>query len=639
MTSAPLTELNLERVAQLGGSINGITIQRDIAYVGMGPRVAAIDISQHEHPRLIGKSDPLSGLVTQLLQISEEPNQLLLVNAGKYVEIIDTSNMNKINAIRQLELPGSINTMVWDAGRSILSAGGSIFQPSQSYSGYVSTIHVSPDNQLTLISTVTIPDRLLRLAMGESYLYAGVEGEQGGLYFIQLNTFGELTPPRLVIASTPENPLHPLRMQVIGERLYLSYRSIEGYDITKPDQPAKIWTGYTGGNVVDDFSLIGNQIYYFGWTILSEFVEGAISAPEPIDGLPVGEIASVTTIHNGAFLVAFNDLEIYDTANTEDLKLIGKYQTYITNAMAAVANENRVFVVDTGIGDGLSNAVLRVLSLRNLEPVGQVTTEFLNGYGQGYRGIALDGDRLYLASENSVWIYAVSSSEPTLQAKLELTDGRVDTITAMTVGKKRLLVTAQQVHYFSSLAVYDMTDIKNPMKLGTPLKADRGSVIQMIWDGSTLYALQDTSYHADVDRLFILRLENDALTVRETLELDKHITAIAVSKDTLAILSTKGVSIFSAVKDEPFKLMAQTTLPEIGEGVAIINSVLLVATGQEYGAAQLLPFDIQDLMYPSQLMAADIAVSNNHFVPILVTNSYVILANGAGGVEMLSFEG
>jgi hypothetical protein len=56
LTSKPPSENNLvlERVSQLGGSINGITIVGDVAYVGMGPRVAAIDISDHQNPQLIG---------------------------------------------------------------------------------------------------------------------------------------------------------------------------------------------------------------------------------------------------------------------------------------------------------------------------------------------------------------------------------------------------------------------------------------------------------------------------------------------------------------------------------------------------------------------------------------------------------
>jgi hypothetical protein len=63
--------------------------------------------------------------------------------------------------------------------------------------------------------------------------------------------------------------------------------------------------------------------------------------------------------------------------------------------------------------------------------------------------------------------------------------------------------------------------------------------------------------------------------------------------------------------------------------------------GDEYselfGAAQLLTFDIQDPAHIKQNEAMDIAFSDNHMVPILETDSYVILVNGDGGLEVLEY--
>ena len=73
--------------------------------------------------------------------------------------------------------------------------------------------------------------------------------------------------PHLVIASIPGMPLQPTCMQVNGESLYLGYRDIEAYNITNPDQPVCTWVENLGGIVLKDFSVIGKQIYIFGWTI------------------------------------------------------------------------------------------------------------------------------------------------------------------------------------------------------------------------------------------------------------------------------------------------------------------------------------------------------------------------------------
>jgi len=424
-------------------------------------------------------------------------------------------------------------------------------------------------------------------------------------------------------------------MQVIGESLYMSYRDIRAYDIANPEQPVQTWKGYTGGEVVRDFCLVGDQIYYFGWTILSEYVRGTISLPEPIVGSPMGLVASVTAMHNGDFIVAYNGLEIYATANPQDLQLVGSYQAAVTNAIGAVVNERAVFVVDDGVGDGLSNAVLRVFSLPDLTSLGQVTSEFLTGWSHGFRGISLDNDRVYLVSEDAVWVYDVRSSEPTLLSRQEISGGQVESIAAIKLAEKRLLATSQEVEHLSVLSVYDLTDLEKPFKLGNSPTIDKGTIIQMTWNGSYLYTLLDTSYHSDSDLLYVFDFDNNALRLRESLQLTKYIDNMAVDKKHLALTGPDDLltrSFLIGVQPEPLKLLSQTTLPEAGMGVTIIKDKALVVVGDEYGAAQLLTFDIQDPSNPRQVGAMDIAISENFRVPILVSEPYVVLANGFGGV-------
>lgn len=627
----------LEPVAQLGGSIYGITVVSDVAYVGMGPRLAAIDISQHEKPQLLRQSEPLPGLVTQVLQISSSPAPLLLVNAGKYLVVMEISSPVNINQVRQLELPGAITAMVWDASASILYAGGSIFQNSVQYTGFISTVELSPDYHLTLIDTVTMPERPLSLALGNGSLFAGAEGYEGGLYRSQVKTPGDLSTPQQVIASTPEAPLQPLRMQVIGERLYLSYRDVRAYDITNPDQPRQIWRkNLSGGPVVKNFQMAGDQLYIFGWTILSEYIRYTISIPEPIVGSPIGVAASVTAMHNGDFLIAYNDLEFYATANPQDLRLLGSYRTPVVNAIGAAANEKAVFVVDHGTENFPDNAVLSALSLPDLKPLGQVTIEFPTGWGNvNYPWIVLDSDRLYLASANSVWVYDVSSLQPNLLGRVDIGGQSINAIAAFTQGEMRLLVISQEVKYLvNNLQVYDLTNLQQPARLGGPLTLNRGTFFQMTWDGSALYVIMTYTPGCHCSTLSVVDLKSNALTLQESLQMPEYISNFAVDGGLVIVTSTQGLSDYSSASSGPLKLLALSPLPEDGKGVAMLMNRALVAVGGEYGAAQLLAFDIHDPVHPKQVEAVDIAVSENYVVPILVTKSYVVLVNGSGGVQV-----
>lgn len=297
----------LTQVSQIQGNINGIVVSGDIAYIGMGLRVAAVDIHQHEKPWLYSQSEPLPGAVSLLLLIPGEPDPFLLVNADKYLVILELSTPNTFTPIQQLELTGNLTAMIFDPHANILYAGGKVDKNT----GFISAIEITPERQMKFIQSIDMPEFPLSLGLAEGSLYAGAEGYQGGLYHIQLPAPGDLTQANLVIESTPVNPLQPFSLQVIGERLYVSYKAIEAYDISAPEQPQHIWR--TAGHVVREFRVVGDQIYWFGWTIKSEKMYEVVDAPETISETPVGMIASCSAIHDNAFLIAYEGFEIYET--------------------------------------------------------------------------------------------------------------------------------------------------------------------------------------------------------------------------------------------------------------------------------------------------------------------------------------
>jgi hypothetical protein len=366
-------------------------------------------------------------------------------------------------------------------------------------------------------------------------------------------------------------------------------------------------------------------------------VRYTIPLPEPIAGSPTGVAASVTAMHNGDFLVAFNDLEIYDTSEPQNLPLLGSYRALVVNAMGAAANEKAVFVVDKGTEDHPSSAVLQALSLPDLKPLGQLTIKFPTGWGNvSFPWIVLDNDRLYLASANSVWVYDVSNLQPNLLGKVDFAGGRsLNAIAAFTMGEKRLLVASQNEKYLvNNLTVYDLTDLQKTARLGSPLTIDQNTFMQMTLEGSALYVMMSYTLGCHCATLFVVDMKDNALTIRESFQPPEYTDYIAVNNDLVAMASTQGLSLVFAPKSEPLKLLALSPLPEQGEGLAIIKDRVVVVAGGHDGAAQLLTFDIQDPAHPRQVEATDIAVSNNYIVPMLVIEPYIVLANGSGGVEV-----
>lgn len=236
-TIAPAETVNqkpeLRQVSQIQENINGIVVDGDLVYAGLDQSVAVIDISQHDNPRIISRSETLPGDVSLLLLIPGDTDPFLLVNADRNLVVMELSTPNTFTPIQQMALSGEITAMIFDPDSSILYAGGRV----DKHAGFITSIEITSERQLKIIESISMPEFPLSLGLAEGSLYTGAEGYQGGLYHIPLTSPGKLSPANLVIESTPINPLQPFSLQVIGQRLYVSYKAIEAYDISDPEKP------------------------------------------------------------------------------------------------------------------------------------------------------------------------------------------------------------------------------------------------------------------------------------------------------------------------------------------------------------------------------------------------------------------
>ncbi|MCZ7666454.1 MAG: hypothetical protein M5U34_04115 [Chloroflexi bacterium] len=60
-------ELTFKLLNQQGGAINSLAVVGQIAFVGVGPRLVIMDITNPTGPRILGQSNVLPGLVTAVL--------------------------------------------------------------------------------------------------------------------------------------------------------------------------------------------------------------------------------------------------------------------------------------------------------------------------------------------------------------------------------------------------------------------------------------------------------------------------------------------------------------------------------------------------------------------------------------------
>ncbi len=633
-TVPPEGQLTLERVAQSGGSINGIAIVGNVAYIGMGPRVAAIDLSDAENPKLIRQSEPLPGLVNELLAITTTKPAHLLVGTGKYLAVLNTSSLTGLVVLHQLALPGTVTSMALDEANGMLYAAGSAYHSPDQSSTYIASIDVAAQDGPKLLDSINFPESITSMATAPGSIFIGTYSSLAGLYRIALDASGKLSTPRVIIPST-ENPLAFYSLQVIGKRLYAGVNmEMQAYDVTDPDQPTRVWSKFIGFTAYG-FSLDSAQMDIFGWPGAGAYIPAQITLtpPEPVSGEPFGQVASLVAVHKGYFLVAYHDLEVY---TSPELKLRSVFQSPVSFVLGMAADERAVYVVDAGPVNSRDYATLRLLSLPDLEPLGQVQTE-IESSCCWFSGIAVEGERAYLAGVDGLWVYDTSSYTPTLTAKPDFVEGQLVSIAATQLNGRRLLFTAEDNNGVSALTTYDMTDPQTPAMIGSTLKLERGMIHQMTWNGSYLYAVLSYVDEGDSDRLFVVSFRDNSLQLLSTLSLPGSIYSFSVDGNSVVLAGTQGLSLVSITDPSSPKLFDQLTLPGIGSWVALVGNQLVVVAGDYFGTAQLLVYDLSDPANPRQTKALDLAFGMGLISSHPVSEPYLVLANGASGVDTLDY--
>jgi hypothetical protein len=190
------------------------------------------------------------------------------------------------------------------------------------------------------------------------------------------------------------------------------------------------------------------------------------------------------------------------------------------------------------------------------------------------------------------------------------------------------------------VSVHDVTDWQNPVSQGDPVILDQGNAEQIIGKDTWQYLRLDGSYHSEFDTLYILNFDGHTLELQESLILSNDIHHLAVGEHSLAVAGTHGFlgqDFLSMLDPQTLKEVSQTTYPDYGVGLSMIGDMAWIVVGHDYGAAQLLIYDVSDPVHPQQIEVMDIGQSDNFTVPIIETSSFQIIANGAGGVEVLKY--
>lgn len=124
-------ELQLELVKLVGGSTWDIVVNGNLAYMGIGPRLAVVNISQPESPVLVGNIGPLPGVVENIEVLG---NYVFLAAGDGGMYVIDAASPSQLVILGRFQTPGEAQSIAVTGNIAYLAVGpvwqGLVMQPT-----------------------------------------------------------------------------------------------------------------------------------------------------------------------------------------------------------------------------------------------------------------------------------------------------------------------------------------------------------------------------------------------------------------------------------------------------------------------------------------------------------------------------
>lgn len=415
-------ELSFEMLAHEGGEVRSVAVDGNIAYVGLGPRLVALDVSNPGSPRQIGRSAALPGLVDALVLANDGQQTRVYAGAGGHVAALTLGAEGEIAVEGVVAMPGIVRALALEEG--LLYAGGIVLSKDANAedSGFIAVVDVQQPAALAVLQSQDAPYPVTSLALkDEALFYSGDYGWTGVRLAVMDVSDGMLGEPRPV----PGAELELYSLRVIGDTLVVGgYGTVTAFDIADPHSPQRLWQveevdGYHLG-MVNGFAFADGQLYLSGWQPAGAYIpfRRALTPPEPLSGAS-GAPASADVILSGRrlYVAEAGDLEIYDVSRPGVLTQVGGYEPFpspLSDLALHATPDGELLYLYAGSPFDSEPEELLTLRLPALEVVGRLAfavedTESALSQGSA-SALAIDDGQAYAVARDG--IYTIDLSDP-----------------------------------------------------------------------------------------------------------------------------------------------------------------------------------------------------------------------------------
>lgn len=376
VTPTPTNEdaWNVELVGQIGGPTDAVAVRGSYAYLGVGPRLVILDVSDPAKPTEVGQSAPVRSLVSDLA-LAEA--RAYLVDRDGHLHVFDVADPTRPKRV------GFVDR----AGARVQIAGRYLYTTAIDYPPRLRVFDLANPSGPVEVGSIRMPSTVLGVAVTDRHAY--VAAGSAGLLVVDVDD-----PTRLVEVGR-RGLRAASRVAITGKHAYVVDRAsgLHAFDISDPTSPTELGSlpGVDGAIAVE-----GSYVYAIGGG--SQERRGGlriVDVADPAHPVEVGTqllptfASAVGVAGHHAFVAAHSaGLRIVDVASPSRPRPVGAYIPPGHVADVAVLG-GRAYVSDGWDGIGLH--VLDVGDPSRPTKIGFYETA-------GYAGsVAVQGSSIYFA--------------------------------------------------------------------------------------------------------------------------------------------------------------------------------------------------------------------------------------------------
>jgi len=607
-----IQDQRIDLVGQIGGSTKAVIVQGDYAYLGVGPRIVVLDITDPTNPTYAGQSPVLSGTISA---IDVAGNYIYVIYSGN-LHVLDISDPSQPVEVAAYNTPGRARGIRVD-GNYAYVADGTVYENGESVSSGLHIIDISDPTQPAEVGNCATVGSAADVDVQGAYAYVGDTGiwngsEMVGGGFRVIDVSDKSNPTRIANIDNME----PQAVDVSGDYAYTanSYDGMKIIDISTPQTPSLVGTYNPGGLDVYDID-IENTIAYIagGWRGLFVVDVSAPANPVELSSLQLtGSSQGIFIVNTYAYIAAEygTGLQIVDVSQPNIPTEQGAYKT--KGDASDLDLKNNMTYIATG------SSALHIVD------VTQPTTPLDSGYTSfgddrfmddsitvldNYAYIAYQGEGLQI-------IDVSNPNTPVLEA---FYDSPGNAYGVAVAGNYAYLADGDQ-----GLRIIDVSTPSNPVEAGyidTP-----GSAIDVAVSGNLAYVADDNEGLRIVD-ISTPSSPNEI----SSLATDSPARAVSLMGDHAYIAEFGGLGIVDVSDPATPSQVSYLGISGYTTDVSLSGDYAFTASGQGGGVHMI---NISNPATPN-----DVA---SYYTPgsckrIKARNNLLYVADGPGGLLILSF--